>query len=258
MITKKVYSLSELDQRIAKLRTELLNLYTKRAAFITFTKKIAINHNSEAGADNLEIVVVDKWAKEEYQKLKLAWQKYDILIPEFIALRARLIKAHEIIRKITFKKPELKFRIGLIIVPPQEVLQFPVDKTYRKKQKFVEAADIVSENLPLIACDKWRLLITCNALNGLYLQKPIKKNIKSSYYILGYKADALGLTEYAALTLQHPHIIDKGTSTLLLKGYNGEEQVAIAGFTRGSYRFLRAHIDSTFYDFRFRPTIEIL
>jgi hypothetical protein len=211
MITKKVYSLSELDQRIAKLRTELLNLYTKRAAFITFTKKIAINHNSEAGADNLEIVVVDKWAKEEYQKLKLAWQKYDILIPEFIALRARLIKAHEIIRKIIFKKPELKFRIGLIIVPPQEVLQFPVDK-----------------------------------------------NIKSSYYILGYKADALGLTEYAALTLQHPHIIDKGTSTLLLKGYNGEEQVAIAGFTRGSYRFLRAHIDSTFYDFRFRPTIEIL
>lgn len=255
MITDRSYIVTEAASKGGANKL-LDGLYVGQAPLIRLEKTVEINAFTQ-NSGPVPILVVDKWAEGEYARLSASWVKYGISLPDFSRMLPLLKKAYKVINTLSLSSPQLRFRLGILFVPATSDLDFPISNDARFKHKFGKTADSVSVSFPKPKAAGWKLMVTCTGLNGLYLNIP--KNVINSHpdKISKYNTVGLDAFEYAALTLQSPHIIDRGLATVLLKHYSGGELVPMAMFSEGAYRFFVAHIETYFYDFRYRPAIEI-
>lgn len=205
---------------------------------------------------------LEKWIDDEYQKLATAWDKYGIKIPEQAGkLQEKLVKAQVALAELTEAKPELFGRLGILLVPPTEVTGWPIKQSLRKTQGIRVTKDEVHPDLVQPKASKdWRVLVTDTTNAGIYLGSAEEIIQDESYKTAGQDTRALGIAEYAALTLQSGDPIDQTNSTLLLKDWSGpargELYAPYAGFSDGGFKFglYGAHFTD---GRRFRPAVEV-
>lgn len=255
MLSKELYEISQLNQRIAELREELDTLYNKRSKLIGYQRATGRETQPDF---SVSVTPVDKWALQEYSALQAAWEPYGLAIPTFAKLKDRLREAYNVLGDFTRQVPIVRGKLALLLVPPAKDLEFPINQAWRSKQKFIRRADYLGGNFPTVEADKnWRLLITYPGLGGLYLGDPSLVLDEDFHVMAGYNTAGMGAIEYAALTLQSSHIIDRGSATILAKQANDTHLIPSARFSQGAYRFIYAKPDATIDNYRHRPTIEI-
>lgn len=246
----------EIDQKITGARGGPYSLDSH--GVLILDSRPSHQSSQPSTANSVKVIAIEKWAREEYQNLQTSWSRYGIAVPSYQDLQKKIRRAYNLMWQITTSRSELHRKMGLLAVPPKNYLEFPVSEKLRSKQRFIEHGDFVAASFPYVESTKtWRLLLTYTALNGLPFAKPFKILEEHLHLIAGYDTRNLGQIEYAALTLQHPYIIDKATSTLLFKDYADGDLIPSARFSRGLYRFLFSHIEANSDEYRYRPTIEI-
>lgn len=235
--------------------SELLAEVERRGLEVPALGSVAIK--SEV-AEIEDLTIPEYWASVEYDLLTTAWSKYGIEIPAQTELQEKLFKARTTIRELIEAMPELEFKLGVLLVPPTKLTGWPIKQSLCKTQGIRDTNDFVNPNLPKPETDKnWRLLVTDTSESGVHLSSPNKIFIDRAYEIGQYDTRALGLTEYAALSLQAGEPIDKTTNTWLLKGFIGGRGAPGAAFLDGGFNFDLSNADIVYDNFRFRPAVEV-
>lgn len=248
MLVTQLKKILELDAQINNMHRELATLYEERKAMVE-SDPVAVSSEPLIGRDD--------WIRQQYDKLKAAWECYDIALPSLKQLHYKLNKAYDITGDLSAAMPSLANKLGVVAVPPNTLLAFPVPFGLRVRQDFIDGQDYVNTDLALpVGCRQWKIVVVYSENAGLPmgLTKDILQS--KSYHIGGYDTRALGAVEYAAMTLQYQHPIDDGTWTLLLKGCTATSPVVSATFADGRYRFdsddAGAGLDIDY----FRPAVE--
>lgn len=159
-----------------------------------------------------ETATAVEWADQQFDRLTAAWGRYDIALPSENELGSRLRVAGMIAETFADARPDIgPDQWGALWVPPTAETGWPIRPTLR-------VPDHVS---PLVPPPAWKgageLLLTMTGRAGVALGSPRTILREGLHKIGGHEAVALGVRQYAALTLQvEAGSIDSDTSTLLL------------------------------------------
>lgn len=264
MLLNNLKKVVELDSRINDMHRQLANLYAERSNIVEAGATIINTNSNIPSATNRttqrpKAKIHDSWASKEYASLSAAWKRYDIEIPGYTNLKVKLVKSRVIMDELSNAQSDLMGRLSVILVPPTRQLGFPINTTLRQKQGFCDINDYVNQDLPKPTNNKqWRVLVVYTNSAGLSIGSPAVIFKEKSYLIAGYDTRALGITEYAALTLQKDQPLDEATWTLLLKDYAGNEFVPSATCMNGRFRFDIDEVGGILENDCFRPAIEVL
>ncbi len=262
MLVSELKKIIDIDSRITSLHQELAALYSERQKYIkhnsavtaaNIPKSNTIRHPKYPAAPDMS------WVSQSYNYLEKAWNQYGINIPSSRQLRKGLIKSYEVIADLSDNQPELRGKLGLLLVPPSGVLGQPYDNKYRRQQAFINLDDHLNPSLiKRYQQKKWRLFVIYNDEIPLNLGKAKDILSDKKYAISSHDMRGLGVYEYYAMSLQTPKPMDEHTWTLLLKGSGTlSNTVTSVTFINGQYRFEIDDTDGVFGDERFRPAIEI-
>lgn len=256
MLVAELKNIIELDEQINQLHEDLTDLYAKRLALI----KTGAPAASPTKVDVLKTDPAERrnWAGQQYDKLQSAWRCYDVELPAFKKLQKKLEKSRDLISELQNAEPQLMDNLEILIVPPSDVLPFPVSNELRYCQGFSDGQDYVNETVPRPTMTRqWRVLVVYAGENGLAYGLP-KAIIETKRYVLGgYDTRGLGPAEYAAFSLQYQQPIDDGIWTLLLKDQQVGAPVVSAGFHAGRFRFDIDEANGGLDIDRYRPAVEV-
>ncbi len=269
MLLNELQKIVEIDTRISDMHRELADLYVERSNIVDSGQTVSATNWATKEAPNDKqgnpatlkpkpLSEREQWARHQHHTLATAWQCYGITLPPFKRLKAKLLKAEEVMADLVVAMPALDGAMAVVAVPPGKLLDFPVSGKLRNLQGFSDGQDYVNQDLPQPAAKRdWRILVTYAAQDGLAFGLP--KNILDTrhYLVGGYDTRALGAAEYAALSLQYDQPIDDGTWTLLLKNYKEGEFVPSAAFVDGRFRFDLDEADGGLDIDLYRPAVEI-
>ncbi len=247
----------ELDDKIGFLHQELAELYAKRAVFAAHPAAAFAPSNTAtpqtANPANINTV---------YAGLAAAWDYYSIVIPKLSELRPKLTNAFQVLQNIIVWDAAVGAQMSIVLVPPTEIIDFPLNPLLRQNQSHVMVSDFINSDLLETALPKkksWQVLVANHAPTGFKLGSAEDILIQQSYRIAGYDARALGVRQYLALSLQINQPLDKNAWTLLLNDNNllNQNLVPSATFLNGQFRFELDGLHSVLGEERFRPAIEI-
>lgn len=264
MLVKNLEELQKVDTQITSLLETLSGLYEQRAKLIApnkLTDNSSISSQFVASKTKNEKL---REVKSRYAEISIAWDRYGIKTPAFDTIKDKLINAQEIIESFSPVK-ELTNKMIILAVPPTRLLSFPVSGEIRAKKEYTQYEDAVSLDLALkLKTHKgWRVLVVYGSEAGLSFEVVNNTSHPISLALSGYDCSALGVAEYAALSLQIERPIDTTSWTCLPKKTqmtakdNQYATVAYAGLRNGRYRFDLNDMYGIFDDDRFRPAIEI-
>lgn len=259
MLVSELKKVIDIDSRITSLHQELAMLYSERQKYIQQNGTQKYLNSPTSAAPSKSIKADSKWAKSAHAHLASSWAVYDIKVPSFRPMKKWLLRAHEVIEDAGSQRTELSGKLGLLLVPPTQVLGQPGDKQLRKHQSFITLDDYVNSDLiKRYQQKKWRLMVVYQDETPLDIGKAKDILAEKKYQLGEHDARALGVYEYYALSLQSPIALDKQTWTLLLKGTSvNSKTVPSVTFINGQYRFEIDDTDGVFGDERFRPAIEV-
>lgn len=178
--------------------------------------------------------------------------------------------------------PQLVGKMGVLLVPPTDVMGWPVRKELRQRQERYYGVDPIhdSDEMRSIVDEhtNWRVFAAMTSKNGLEMDEPLLEILeKKKYEMVGYDTRGMGVLEYAALTLQHfkpvehgrygkkfSYEIDSPGSTVLIRNpmeHHGKTNVVTVGRDDG-YRFQWQWVEHIHNygagKWRFRPAVEII
>ncbi len=259
MLLNELKKIVEIDTRISDMHRELADLYVERSNIVDAGETVSANNwDKQVAAKPKQGDEREQWAREQYSKLKSAWQCYGISLPAYKQLRAKLAKAYGIRAELAAALPELQDALQVIAVPPSKLLEFPVSAELRYRQGFSDGQDYINQDLPRPALTRnWRVLVAYAGDIGLSFGLPKDIIATKSYLIGGHDTRALGPSEYAAMSLQYDQPVDDGTWTLLLKEYKKGDFVPSAAFVDGRFRFDLDEADGGLDIDLYRPAVEI-
>lgn len=261
MILKEFQKIFDIDNRIVKMHEQLSELYKTRASILNSDKTAAPAISSFEMPVEGDVSQFDSrkiWTMKEYETLQTKWQRYDIKLPPYSALEAKLRAAYNTIFTLCALLPELQGKMSLLAIPPKKSLGFPVNPKLRLLQNPDLGNDLLSSGLGKVREDKsWRILAVYGAPSGIYLESPKTIFERKMHLKADFDMSALGLLEYTALTLQNVELIDSTTWTVLMKDYKGDEVLPYATFKDGRYRFEMDKSYSVYGNVRFRPAVEV-
>ncbi len=251
MLLTDFKAVTEIDNKIDMLHKKLGDLYQLRAHY---------TEDSSPTTKKTSTAVKAAWAEQEYERLLEAWAGYEIEIPAFKALRARLIKAKDVIYKLESNEPRLTGKLDVLLVPPTRLLDMPDHRGLRGSQDFIYAADYVDPELQFGTSGAvWDVLVAYNAPEGLLLGSADAIVAHKTYRLAGYDTRALGVLEYKALSLQMPTRLDDNAWTMLLKNYRpaGSQALASVACLNGQYRFEADDSAGLLGEEGFRPAVKV-
>ncbi len=258
MLVSELKKVIDIDSRITSLHQELATLYLERQQYIKQNNTDTTSHKHQGRINHVDRIE-EAWSQNTYDYLVKSWEIYGIKIPALRALKKSLYKAHAATTRISSEHPEVAGKLGVLLVPPAQILGQPGEHKYRQQQPFVNLDDYLTSELAKRYQQKnWRLFIVY--LDEVPMNLGKAKDILSDkkYLISGYDTRGLGVYEYYALSLQSAKPLDQHTWTLLLKGYSASTKtVASVTFINGQYRVEIDDTDGVFGDERFRPAVEI-
>lgn len=258
MLLTQLKDILDIDTRISDMHRELANLYAIRSSMVE--PEYGTSQNQTKELDGIEKVSPDisTWCRQQYGALVDSWNTYDIKIPSYKHLQNRLKQARSVIEELSKTKPEIKDNLSIILVPPTKLIGLPLSIQIRKGSRSNRPVDYINPDLAMPAISKkWQLLVAYTAVSGLYLGSPETILTSKNYMIAGHDTRALGLLEYAAMSLQLADTIDNKSWTILLKGTPRGGQLPCATYQDGRLRFDVGDIDSVFGDDRFRPAVAL-
>jgi hypothetical protein len=253
----------EIDNQITNLHKELSSLYAKRAVFLGTSGLVNLVNSSVSNASGKKHVPLhDPWTIQTYSYLAHAWMVHGIAIPAITEIDKKLARARKIIESLTETDTTIGLQMGVLLVPPIDLVSFPITPKIRLNQAHILLNDYVTGELLETASGKrkktWQVLVAHLGGTGLDFGSAAQIQKYKKYLINGFDTRALGLRQYIALTLQINNIIDQNVWTILL----GEQLanttlVPSATFINGQYRFELDESNSILGEERFRPAIEV-
>lgn len=251
MLLTDFKAVTEIDNKIDMLHKKLGDLYQLRAHYTVASdrSKGAANTAARAG-----------WAEQLYQTLSEAWALHGVEVPAFKTLKARLLKAGDVMRELEAQEPSLSGKLSTLLVPPARLLDMSNSKGLRDKQDFIYAADYVDPELRFSTSGtKWDVLVAYSAPQGLLLGTADAIVANKTYRLAGRDMRGLGILEYKALSLQMSARLDDNSWTMLLKGYRpaGGPALASVACLNGQYRFEADDSAGLLGEEGFRPAIKV-
>lgn len=231
---------------------------------------VAVGSEAEARPSPHEIQQArEEWQNKEYEKIRAGWEKHGITPPSQEELHYKLSAAYEVKGALESADYRFKDRLGVVLVPPTDVVGWPVPEGLRETSagfagqrharntipttglnpakrkinrlipgKSVDTSikDHVDKGIPAPApSNEWRVIIADTSESGLYMGSP-KQNLEDGLYnIGGYDTRGMGTGEYAALTLQTDRALDYPTTTWLLKDGVDPQKGAVQARYSGDY-----------------------
>ncbi len=261
MLVKNLEKLEKVDVQINSLLGSLSELYKQRAELIAPKKHTDRSSQFMISKTKNERL---REVKSRYAEISKTWDRYGIKTPTLDTIKDRLINAQVIIDSLNLVE-ELSNKMIMLVVPPTRLLGFPIPRQIREKQQHTDYEDAVSLDLALkLKTHKdWRVLVVYGSEEGLSFDVMNDTSHPISVALEGYNCNALGVAEYAALSLQIQRPIDTASWTCLpnksqVSGKTTHSaSVAYAGLRNGRYRFDLNDMYGIFDDDRFRPAIEI-
>ena len=165
--------------------------------------------------------------EHSYRNLKELWGRFSIDIPPYEKLAAKLEMAERVAQEIMEAEPRLAGDMDILLVPPIELMGWPVKDELRGAQglehdwiHFGRGSEQPTQS------EEWRVFAAdVKPVRGIKFKsaKSILRN--NEYEIAGYDTRGLGVAEYAAMSLQCSYPIDAKTETYLLLDYYGGDLI---------------------------------
>lgn len=206
----------------------------------------------------------EEWAHERYGKLANSWGRLGIAIPTEQELAYKLQAAADVINRLSAAEMHLQHKMGVVLVPPTDVIGWPVKTELRERQaangelaigqagvdirekrrmafRKGDVSDHAGHVHAPAPSNEWRVLVTDVSEDGTHFGSPHAILKSESYMIDGFDTRGMGPAEYAALSLQVAIPDQKNTGktipvngktkTLLMKGIDStnETHVGVAG-----------------------------
>jgi hypothetical protein len=259
MLVTHLKKVAEIDNQIVAMHHKLADLYQRRMVLIDGDDGLSTGSltSGTAAIINSSTIEMSK-VEQAYRQLASAWERYGIVIPAWSKLRQKLEKGEKIKAALIKNYPEIATGLSFIAIPPTAQLKLPVAESLRKLQLNADYADFISRGVTIPGPQKnWRLLLAHTAPDSLHVGSAKKAHETKVYMAAGYDLRALGVREYAAMSLQLNGAVDTRTSTILLKNHRSKTPVPYARFRFGHYRFELEDDDNVLDDDGFRPSIEL-
>lgn len=253
----------EIENQITNLHKELSNLYIKRALFTGNTK---LGQFSTQGHAKIRKTLDtsqfhDPWLSQTYNYLASAWLVYGLVIPPFVTIEKKLLKARKVIETIIESDQNIGQQMGVLLVPPSALMSFPVDEIMRQEQSHVLLNDYIDPELLSAgkkSQNKWQVMVVYTNQTGLDYGSAAIILKHGKHVFAGYDMRELGLRQYVALTLQLNQVMDQNIWTVLIGDTPiSGRLVPSATFLKGQYRFELDEYSSNLGEERFRPAMEI-
>lgn len=252
---------NNLERRLQQVQRDIAEL--RDSKWPAKRKKSNAAHASSSPAGSDTFTCTAEPATVSYEKVAKAWGRYDIQVPAFSILEARLREAGRIIERIATSNIEIAAHLTVLLVPPSKTLPFPIPDSLRAQNDM--RPDHMIDNVPVRLGKirpqrNWRVFVAYGAKQGIYMNSPKDVIQNKQYLIAGYDMRGLGAVEYAALTLQQTHALDEQTWTILYRDTISRSQEALmpcARFADGQYTFGQEEPDTIFGSDRFRPAVEV-
>lgn len=263
----------ELTPEQRRQRDEIVGQLLMQAGRLLATKTLEIDEVEDEEKKPVETIKKpelsqEEWAQAQYEKVKGGWGKYGIEVPDQAELQERLLKAHSVMKELETADYQLEGKMGVLLVPPSDVLGWPVSRDLRREQgvkpgtssmsrRISNTDDRISSgfNAPELS-DEWRILVTATSPSGVSYGSPddivdenkVKRDtmfnqvlydedgntipLQPKYMVGGHNTLGMGASEYAALSLQEEGPIDANDWTWLLKDFEaGSETAEYATFS---------------------------
>jgi hypothetical protein len=250
MLLNQFQEVSRIDAQISKIHKELTELYTRRHS-ITDASAPSFTVEPMSKADQL---------RDRYTMLAACWERYGCKVPSFRYLKPSLVRAEQILAEMRAANPLLT-ALCVLLVPPSSELPLPVPQAMRKQQTTLSPDYMSDELLPRAQTDsKWRVLVADAGSCGQKCTSIEEMLLARTYNIADYDARALGVREYAALSLQlgtMPQLDTNDSWTVLLKDIDALPNVACATCMGGRFRFDIDESHGTLGKNYFRPAVEV-
>lgn len=246
----------KIDNKINRLHSELVDLYRKRAHYIG----IAPLENNQTHTASLAIND-EEWVDAQYDKLNLSWINFDINIPSKAVLKRKLIRSRRVINALVSEDPTLNNKLGVLLIPPSNLINFPQHDFLRNRQTFIQRNDYLDDGVKNKYNQRnWRVIVAYMHPEALKMGSADKILSTKSYMFAGFDTRALGVYEHVALSLQQNIPLDHNAWNLLLKGYkkNDKRLIPSVMFFAGQYRFELDEAAGILGLERFRPAVEIV
>lgn len=255
MLLSNFKRVEEIDDKIVQIHRELAELYAQRYMLIDGKDGLSTSRSSEDKTTNSS--TYDP-IEEEYRLIASAWEHYNIIIPDLKFIKSKIVKASKIRRDLNKNYPEIAIGMRIIAVPPSNVCPIPASLQLRSLQGVSLADDYISDGVARPRDQKsWEYCLVYDSPESVIIGTAKKLNELKGYMIAGYDMRGLGIREYTALTLQSPHIVDKESSTVLLKSKGTKGAVPYASFRQGRYRFEMEDENNVLENDGFRPAIKL-
>ncbi|CAN5640173.1 hypothetical protein BH23PAT1_BH23PAT1_4880 [soil metagenome] len=270
MLLTDLKAVTEIDTQISILHKQLEDLYEVRANCIYQGKSLQQSATPTSNYSSYRTIntniatnqysATKGLALQEYERLVAIWSNYDIKLPAFSTFQERLETAHKLIDRIVESRSEFSNSLGVMLVPPTQLFNM---NSYQEMLFQKHAAPAVACINPELGhgtkSKKWRIFIVHTAQQGVKYGTAAQILANKSYIIAGHDMRALGLIEYAALTLQSQSIIDDNSWTLLLRNHhkNKGRLVPSVAYIGQSYKFEQDDEIGLLDDDYFRPAVEV-
>lgn len=246
MLVQDLKHISQIDEEITQLQVQLIELFNKRSS-------ILVKDPNQKPQDSASF--------ELYNKLFGIWSKYGIVLPDYAKLSKKLEKALKLKKDWSDQNLLLQNKMEVLIVPPLAKTGLPVKPALRQKQRLLAGSDVVDAAVTIPrGLNTWRVLLVYTAPSGIHMGTEKEFFANKAYLIDEVDTRALGMQEYAALTLQLSQPIDNSTWTSLLKPAKkatDKGQIIYVGCRHSRYRFDVNDMYGAFEDDRFRPAVEV-
>jgi len=253
MLLTHLREVTEIDGKIDVIHRELAALYRTRSLLMGSTRGSSVSMQ----APNTTVSPPQK-SEQLYRRLAGVWERYNLDIPPYAQIKAKFIKANEILAAITASYPEIAGNFEVVAVPPSKMMAFPIATGLRARQRLCALPDFANNTVGTPAVQPgWQFILAYSANSSLYAGSPKKILEFKTYMLAGYDMRAMGLREYAALTLQKDSLIDEESWTVLLKGRTKNSLIPYVGSRQGRYRFDLEEADNILDDDGFRPAIKL-
>lgn len=256
MLLKDLDTVTTIDSKITELHSELQKLYQERARLFSEPTPQDEKQNAKAKTDTLRRT--GDAISAEYDRLRNLWLRYDVTIPSLDELNSGFEKGLTVISSLQEDNKALDHRLSFVLVPPAKILNSKTLPTLREKQQLIQSDHFETPVSFENKSRKWRLLVVYTGQEGLNLGSAEQLIATKSYLMNNQDTRKLGLTEYIALSLQHPLPLDIQHTTLLVKDHKASNsEVLSVGLIGGGYRFMTDDIKGIGNE-RFRPAVEVL
>lgn len=234
MTLSELVEVNQVEKTIEAKQRELLQLYVTRATLMK--RSLSYTQKQLENPTKLELM-----AQTMYEELSLKLAGLGLRAPAFRIVKRRLIRARTVMDDLESAWPDSIGSFRTILLPPSKLVPLPLDKKWRKAQ-YKRSKDVYDDSfrMPtfhLPARRNWGVMVISANPKGLYRGEPQMIISEQLYEVNGHDTRALGIEEYAILSLYLEKPIDTASRTMLLKNYAPNQPVQVVHYNGTHYVF---------------------